>query len=115
VFTNDPQPRAINSDGTPRTKDEREFVGVTVRTGASIGAHAVCIAPLTIGRWSMVAAGAVVTTDVPDYALMAGMPARRTGWVGRSGAALLHEGDGHYVCPVSNDTYTEHHGKVTLN
>ena len=114
VFTNDRYPRAITVDGAVKAPSERDLVGVTVRTGASIGAHAVCIAPLTIGRWAMVAAGAVVTTDVPDFALMIGAPAHRAGWVGRSGIPLLSAGNGRYVCPVSTEEYTERHGLLTL-
>ena len=113
VFTNDAHPRAVTPDGTRKATDERDLVGVTVRTGASIGAHAVCIAPLTIGRWAMVAAGAVVTEDVPDYALVAGVPAQRIGWVGRSGLPLRAEGDGRLVCPVTGEEYTEHDGLLT--
>jgi UDP-2-acetamido-3-amino-2,3-dideoxy-glucuronate N-acetyltransferase len=107
VFTNDVFPRAVNVDGTLKASDDWEMVGVTVRKGASIGAHAVCVAPLTIGRWAMVAAGAVVTRDVPDHALVAGVPARRIGWVGRSGVALRDVGNGRYVCPVTGEQYTE--------
>ncbi|TFC94244.1 MULTISPECIES: acyltransferase [Cryobacterium] len=113
VFSNDAHPRAVTPDGTRKAIDERDLVGVTVRTGASIGAHAVCIAPLTIGRWAMVAAGAVVTEDVPDYALVAGVPARRIGWVGRSGMPLRAGGDGRLVCPVTGEKYIEHDGLLT--
>src|SRR5579875_866341 len=77
VFTNVHYPRSVTPDGTQKGGDDWEPVGVTCRTGASIGARAVCIAPVTIGRWAMVAAGAVVTKDVPDFALVAGVPARR--------------------------------------
>ena len=115
VFTNNSHPRAVNPDGTPRATDDRDLVGVTVRTGATIGAHAVCIAPLTIGRWALVAAGAIVTENVPDYAQVVGVPARRTGWVGRSGLPLRAEGDGRFVCPVTGDEYTERDGLLTRN
>lgn len=110
VFTNDLFPRAVNVDGTQKAADDWEMVGVTVRTGASIGARAVCVAPLTIGRWAMVAAGAVVTKDVPEYALVAGVPARRIGWVGRSGAPLQEAGDGKYICPITGEQYAENKG-----
>lgn len=114
IFTNDRYPRAVNTDGTVKTPADRDLVGVTVRTGASIGAHVVCVAPLTIGRWAMVSAGAVVTADVPDFALMIGAPAQRVGWVGRSGVPLLSAGNGRYVCPVSNEEYTEQNDLLTL-
>jgi len=107
VFTNDMFPRAINTDGTRKSNDDWHAVGVTVRTGASIGARAVCIAPITIGRWALVAAGAVVTKDVPDFALVAGVPAKRVGWVGRSGEPLVAEGDGRFVCPTTGERYIE--------
>ena len=115
VFTNDLFPRAINVDGTRKTEDDWEMVGVTVRTGASIGARAVCIAPITIGRWAMVAAGAVVTRDVPDFGLVAGTPARRIGWVGRTGVALHETEPGHHVCPATGDQYSEREGILTLS
>ena len=86
VFTNDEFPRAINLDGSLKGNDDWTLVGVIVGTGASIGAHSVCIAPLSIGRWSLIAAGAVVTKDVADFAIVAGVPARRVGWVGPAGA-----------------------------
>src|SRR5699024_7924283 len=81
VLTNDTYPRAINPDGTQKSGDDWEPVGVTIERGASIGARATCVAPVTIGAWATVAAGAVVVKDVPSYALVAGTPARRIGWV----------------------------------
>jgi len=110
VFTNDLFPRAINVDGSRKTNDDWDAVGVTVRTGASIGARAVCIAPITIGRWALVAAGSVVTKDVVDFALVAGTPARRIGWVGRSGAVLRDDGDGVFFCPKTAEVYRESDG-----
>src|SRR4029079_4675233 len=99
VFTNDHWPRAVEPDGTLKTADDWEAVGVTVRTGASIGARAVCVAPVTVGRWALVAAGSVVVRDVPDYALVAGVPARFVRWVGRAGVPLEPEGDGRFRGP----------------
>ena len=107
VFTNDHFPRAINVDGTPKSAHDWEPVGVTVRRGASIGARAVCVAPVTIGAWATVAAGAVVVKDVPDYALMVGVPARRIGWVGESGVPLEPQGDGVFRCPRTGALYDE--------
>lgn len=108
VFTNDYFPRAVDPDGKLKRGDDWEAVGVTCREGSSIGARAVCIAPVTIGRWAMVAAGAVVTKDVPDFALVAGVPARRIRWVGRAGVPLT-PGDepGTWVCPTTGATYVE--------
>ncbi len=104
VFTNDHFPRAINPDGSLKSAHDWEPVGVTVERGASIGARAVCVAPVTIGAWATVAAGAVVTKDVPPHALMMGVPARQVGWVGEAGAPLLPEGD-RLVCPISSTVY----------
>ncbi|MDH6238267.1 acyltransferase [Cryobacterium sp. CG_9.6] len=115
VFTNDVFPRAINVDGSRKSADDWPMVGVIVRTGASIGARAVCIAPVTIGRWSMVAAGSVVTADVPEFALVAGVPARRIGWVGRSGMALSATESGQFTCPSTGENYTETEGILTLS
>jgi acetyltransferase-like isoleucine patch superfamily enzyme len=106
VFTNDHFPRAVNPDGSLKSSHDWEPVGVTVREGASIGARAVCVAPVTIGRWAMVAAGATVVRDVPDFALVVGVPARRVGWVGRAGVPLEPSGDG-WVCPQTGARYKQ--------
>jgi serine acetyltransferase len=90
-------------------------VGVTIREGAAVGARAVCVAPVTIGRWATVAAGSVVTKDVPDFALVAGVPARRIKWVGRAGVPLEEAGDGQWLCPQTGERYTERHGTLTLD
>lgn len=107
VFTNDHFPRAVNPDLSPKSASDWEPVGVTCETGASIGARAVCVAPVTIGAWAMVAAGATVVKDVPPHALVAGVPARRLGWVGRSGEKLVPVSDGTdaWVCPTTGDWY----------
>jgi UDP-2-acetamido-3-amino-2,3-dideoxy-glucuronate N-acetyltransferase len=112
VFTNDHYPRAVEPDGTLKTADDWEPVGVTVRTGASIGARAVCVAPVTIGRWALVAAGSVVVRDVPDHALVAGVPARFVRWVGRAGVPLEPDGDGRFRCPRTGETYVEKDGTL---
>jgi acetyltransferase-like isoleucine patch superfamily enzyme len=104
VLTNDEFPRAANPDLSVKSAADWVAVGVVVGDGASIGARAVCIAPVTIGRWALVAAGAVVTQDVPDHALVVGVPARRIGWVGRLGKPLVADGD-EWVCPDSGERY----------
>lgn len=107
VFTNDHYPRAINPDGTLKSAHDWEPVGVTVRTGAAIGARSVCVAPVTVGRWAMVAAGSVVVKDVPDFALVAGVPARWIRWVGHAGVPLESAGEGLWRCPQTGRTYRE--------
>lgn len=85
IFTNDRVPRAINPDGTLKTNEDW-IVGKThVREGASIGAGAIVISGVTIGRFAMIGAGAVVTRDVDDHQLVFGNPARVHGWVTKSG------------------------------
>ena len=105
VLTNDQYPRAINPDGSIKSAHDWQAVGVEVGTGASIGARAVCVAPVRIGAWATVAAGAVVTKDVPDFAIVAGVPARQRGWVGKAGHPLVDDGDGRWSCPVTSTVY----------
>ena len=89
VFTNDRQPRAINPDGSLKNATDWKVSETLVRTGASIGAHATIICGVTIGRWAMVGAGAVVTRDVPDYGLVYGNPARLHGFACPCGQKLV--------------------------
>lgn len=107
VLTNDRHPRAVTPEGTPRGAADWDPVGVTIRTGASIGARAVCVAPVEIGAWALVAAGSTVIHDVPAYALVAGTPARRIGWVGQQGVPLEQSADGEWRCPVSGERYRQ--------
>ncbi|MDG4828904.1 acyltransferase [Solwaraspora sp. WMMD1047] len=113
VLTNDEYPRAVTPQGRLKSGDDWTAVGVRVGEGAAIGARAVCVAPVTIGRWALVGAGAVVTRDVPDFGLVRGVPARRVGWVGRAGQPLLAKGDGRFVCPSSGAEYQEADGRLT--
>ncbi len=82
VFTNDLTPRAKYPKG------HEGYKKTLLKEGATIGANATVVCGHTIGRWAMVAAGAVVTKDVPDYALMAGVPAKQIGWVCECGDVL---------------------------
>lgn len=114
VLTNDTYPRAINSDGSIKSAHDWDPVGVTVERGAAIGARATCVAPVTIGAWATVAAGAVVVKDVPAYALVAGVPARRIGWVGESGVPLVAgEKERIWVCPTTGERFFETDEKLT--
>jgi UDP-2-acetamido-3-amino-2,3-dideoxy-glucuronate N-acetyltransferase len=112
ILTNDAYPRAVTPDGRLATGDDWESVGVTLREGSSIGARAVCVAPVVIGRWAMVGAGATVVEDVEDHALVVGTPARRIGWVGRSGRRLVEEPDGSWICPVTGRRHQLRDGRL---
>jgi len=103
VFTNVLYPRA-------HVNRRSEFLPTLIRTGASIGANATIVCGTTVGRYAMVGAGAVVTRDVPDFALVVGAPARRIGWVSRSGDRL----DGSLVCPRTGERYSLDGGKLSL-
>jgi UDP-2-acetamido-3-amino-2,3-dideoxy-glucuronate N-acetyltransferase len=81
VFTNDRLPRATNPDGTLQTAADWTMGRTTVRRGASIGANAVIVPDIEIGRYAMIGAGSVVTRDVPAHALVVGNPARQIGWI----------------------------------
>lgn len=112
VLTNDLHPRAITPEGRLKRADDWEAVGVTVGKGASIGARAVCIAPVSIGEWATVAAGAVVTKNVPAYAVVAGTPARQMGWVGEAGLPLKQGDGGIWLCPATGRRYVETCGQL---
>ena len=100
VFTNVINPRAAVS-----RKDE--YKPTLLKRGCSVGANATIVCGNTIGEWAMIAAGAVVTTDVPDHALMMGVPARQTAWVSRHGHILAKADtrNGVFTCPESGLRY----------
>jgi UDP-2-acetamido-3-amino-2,3-dideoxy-glucuronate N-acetyltransferase len=101
VFTNVSNPR---SEIVRHHLYERTLV----RRGATIGANATIVCGTTIGRYAFIGAGAVVSTDVPDYALMLGVPARQKGWMSRHGHRLRHpDPEGVLVCPESSWRYRE--------
>lgn len=79
MFTNDRFPRATNSDGSPQTEADWRVEPTLVKRAASIGTHATILCGLTIGEGALVGAGSVVTRDVPDHAIVAGVPARVVG------------------------------------
>lgn len=97
VFTNDLTPRAKYPKGAAGYKK------TLLKTGASVGANATIVCGHTVGRWAMIASGAVVTKDVKDHALMAGVPARQMGWVCECGAVLKNG----LACPACGRRYRE--------
>ena len=115
VLTNDHFPRAVNPDGSLKSASDWEQVGVDIAEGAAIGARSVCVAPVKIGPWALVAAGSVVTKDVPAFALVAGVPAKRIGWVGKSGVKLepVEGKQGFFRCPTTGAEYQEKDGNLT--
>jgi UDP-2-acetamido-3-amino-2,3-dideoxy-glucuronate N-acetyltransferase len=114
VLTNDVFPRAADTTGKLKRPEDWDALGVLVRQGASVGARAVVLPGIEIGRWALVAAGAVVTRDVPDFALVAGVPARKIGWVGRAGSKLVADGGDRWRCPQTGERYQETDGMLVL-
>jgi acetyltransferase-like isoleucine patch superfamily enzyme len=96
VFTNVVNPRA-------EYERKSEFAETLVKRGATIGANATIVCGHTLGAYCFIAAGAVVTGEVPDYALMAGVPARRIGWVSKAGRKLGPD----LICPEDASRYRE--------
>lgn len=109
VFTNVVNPRA-------RAERKSEYQETRVREGASLGANCTIVCGVTIGAYAFVAAGAVVTHDVPDFALVGGVPARVMGWISRHGDKLdlPVDGDGDASCPATGERYRMADGRVTL-
>lgn len=105
VFTNVVNPRS----GVVRRGQYSETI---VRKGASIGANATIVCGHDIGRFAFIGAGAVVTKEVPDYALMVGNPARHIGWMSEYGHRLEFDSKGKAVCPESKETYMIEEGVV---
>jgi UDP-2-acetamido-3-amino-2,3-dideoxy-glucuronate N-acetyltransferase len=110
VFTNDRYPRAINPDGSLKSASDWEVGGTTARYGAAVGSRSVILPGLTLGRWCLVAAGSVVTKDVPDHALVAGNPARPMGWV----CVCARKLDDSLTCPACGRTYTHGSSGLTM-
>jgi UDP-2-acetamido-3-amino-2,3-dideoxy-glucuronate N-acetyltransferase len=93
-LTNDRLPRAVTPEGDLKTDDDWEVGPIRIRTGASLGAAAVVVPGVTVGRWALVGAGSVVTRDVADYALVVGNPARAIGHACPCGEPLRNASDG---------------------
>jgi len=109
VFTNVYNPRSQFS----RKDDYRKTL---VRQGATLGANCTIVCGVTIGRHAFVGAGAVVNRDVPDFALMLGVPARQAGWMSRFGERLKLplKGDGEATCPHTGERYLLKNGRLLL-
>jgi UDP-2-acetamido-3-amino-2,3-dideoxy-glucuronate N-acetyltransferase len=109
VFTNVYNPRAA----VPRKSEYRRTL---VRRGATLGANCTVVCGTTIGAYAFVGAGAVINRDVPDFALMVGVPARRIGWMSRYGErlALPASGRGEAACPATGERYRLDGDQVTL-
>ncbi len=110
-FTNDKLPRAITTAGTLKTDADWIVSPTLVRYGASIGAGAVILPGITVGRFAMVGAGSVVTRDVPDHALVVGNPARRVGWVCACGHRLqepAQDAPTIHICPKCQCSFDLH-------
>ncbi len=98
VFTNVINPRsAVNR--------KEEFKPTLVKKGATIGANATIICGINIGEYCFIGAGAVVTKNVADYALVVGNPARQTGWISEQGAKLVFDENGEATCKISGAKY----------
>jgi UDP-2-acetamido-3-amino-2,3-dideoxy-glucuronate N-acetyltransferase len=107
VFTNVTNPRsAVNRRG--------EYKETLVGKGATIGANATIVCGHNIGSYAFIGAGAVVTKDVPDFALVIGNPARQSGWMSRFGHKLTFDGHGVAVCPESGEKYLLENGLVSM-
>jgi UDP-2-acetamido-3-amino-2,3-dideoxy-glucuronate N-acetyltransferase len=106
VFTNVHNPRA-------KVERKAEYRATRVRTGATLGANCTIVCGVTIGCHAFVGAGAVVTRDVKDHALVAGVPARQVGWMSRHGEKLVLpvDGDGEATCPATGERYVLERGK----
>ncbi len=105
VFTNVINPRsAVNR--------KSEYAKTIVRKGASIGANATIVCGNSIGKYAFIGAGAVVTKEVPDYALVMGNPAKQTGWMSAYGHKLIFDKNGFATCPESNEQYKLENGRV---
>ena len=109
VFTNVYNPRSAVA-----RKDE--YRPTLVRRGATLGANCTVVCGTTIGRYAFIGAGAVVNRDVPDFALMVGVPARQVGWMSRHGERLdlPLTGDGLAQCSNTSDRYVLRAGRVSL-
>lgn len=109
VFTNVINPRSF-------IERKNEYLDTKVKKGATLGANCTIVCGVIIGEYAFVAAGAVITTNIPNFALFAGVPARQIGWMSKYGKRiqLPLEGNGIYVCPYTSDVYELEHKVVRI-
>jgi len=105
IFTNDKKPRAVNPDGSLKADADWQVGPITIAYGASIGAGAIVLPDVIVGRFALVGAGAVVTKNVPDHALVLGNPARQIGYVCKCAAKLEKQDDRTHVCLDCGEHY----------
>ena len=98
VFTNVMNPRAF-------VERKSEFKNTLVKKGCSIGANATIVCGTTLGEYSFVGAGTVVTKDVPNFAMMVGVPAKQIGWMSKHGEKLIFNNEGIAICPATQEKY----------
>lgn len=110
-FTNDKIPRAVNPDMSIKSAHDWKVTPTLVKAGAAIGANSTIVCGVTVGRWAMVAAGSVVSRDVPDHALVRGNPARVVGWVCACGQKIDFDASGKASC-VCGRTLAKREGGV---
>ena len=107
VFTNISNPRsAIVRKG--------QYEATLVKKGASIGANATIVCGHTIGEYAFIGAGSVITKNVPDFALMVGVPARQLGWISRYGQRLNFDQQNEAICPESKEKYMLSNGQIRI-
>ena len=108
ILTNDKYPRSSRIQKANSDSVGWELAPIHIKQGASLGAGVICVGPLIISEWSMVAAGSTLTRDTVPFGLYVGSPAKRVGWVGHEGQTLKQQGNSiMYLCPKSNRTYME--------
>lgn len=106
VFTNVYNPRSL-------IERKNEYQDTLVKHGATLGANCTIVCGVTIGAFAFIGAGAVINKNVPDYALMVGVPAKQIGWMSEHGEQLTFDDNGHAVCSHSGDEYILRDGKVS--
>jgi UDP-2-acetamido-3-amino-2,3-dideoxy-glucuronate N-acetyltransferase len=99
VFTNVMNPRAF-------VERKAEFKNTLVKKGCSIGANATIVCGTTLGEYAFIGAGAVVTKDVPNFGMVAGVPAKQIGWMSKYGEKLIFNNEGIAICSTTNEKYT---------